>query len=334
MAIKMPDMFKSFMSATLRVNPFYEEVKVEAEQWIAKKLDASGKMRKIISKTDFAWFCAVAVPDAGLNELRTLCDWGNWVFPFDDVFDNGNLKDDPNAAKEVMDNLLLVMRGGARDEKASAFIEIHDTVWDRVKKLTSSAIQNRFLYAMTEYCHGALEHVGHHSEERTPDLSEYLDVRRRGVGVTPVIALMEYALQLKISAQVYTNRSVSRSSKGKPNTLGTSLTLKSQNDIISYKKEEAEGVPHNLITVLRNGGMTTQQAFNRAGDMLDESYQEWLNVKTKFPHGPDIAKFVEGTRTIMLASLHWHFRSDRYFGDMKEIVRVQRIIFLEQEAKV
>ena len=34
-----------------------------------------------------------------------------------------------------MDNLLLVMRGGARDEKASAFIEIHDTVWDRVKKV-------------------------------------------------------------------------------------------------------------------------------------------------------------------------------------------------------
>lgn len=44
---------------------------------------------------------------------------------------------------------------------------------------------------MTEYCHGALEHVGHHSEEKTPDLLEYLDVRRRGVGVTPVIALME-----------------------------------------------------------------------------------------------------------------------------------------------
>ena len=53
----------------------------------------------------------------------------------DIVFDNGTLKDDPKAAKEVMDDLLLVMRGGARDEKASAFIEIHDTVWDRVKNV-------------------------------------------------------------------------------------------------------------------------------------------------------------------------------------------------------
>lgn len=51
--------------------------------------------------------------------------------------------------------------------------------------------------------------------------------------------------------------------------------------------------------------MTTQQAFDRAGEMLDESYQEWLNVKAKFPQGLDVARFVEGTRTIMLASLHW-----------------------------
>ena len=36
MAIKIPDMFKSFMSATPRINPFYDEVKVEGEQWIAE----------------------------------------------------------------------------------------------------------------------------------------------------------------------------------------------------------------------------------------------------------------------------------------------------------
>lgn len=35
--------------------------------------------REILSKTDFSYFCAVAVPDAGPEELRTVCDWGNWV---------------------------------------------------------------------------------------------------------------------------------------------------------------------------------------------------------------------------------------------------------------
>ncbi|KAH7397493.1 terpene synthase metal binding domain protein [Cadophora sp. MPI-SDFR-AT-0126] len=327
MAIKIPDMFTSFMSAPPEVNPFYQEVKIEADRWISEKLDASDRTKKIISKTDFAWFCAVAVPDARKDELRTLCDWGNWVFPFDDVFDNGNLKDDPKGARRVMEDLLLVMRGGTRDGNVPAFIEIHDTVWDRVEKASTKAVQSRFLDAMTEYCDGALEHVGHHSQARNPCLSEYLDVRRRGVGVTPVIALMEYALQLKIPAHVFEMECFEKLKR----VVVDAVLI--QNDIISYEKEQAEGVPHNLITVLRNSGRTTQQAFNRAGDMLDECYLEWLKVKAEFPQDTDVAKFVEGTRTIMLASLHWHFRSDRYFGEMKDIVRDHRFIFLEQEAK-
>ncbi|PVH79741.1 putative pentalenene synthase [Cadophora sp. DSE1049] len=314
MAIKIPDMFKSFMSASPKINPFYEEVKVEAEHRIAKgNWTPSDKMKNIISQDRLRLFCAVAVPDAGRDELRTLCDWGNWVFPFDDIFDNGNLKDDPNAARKVMDDLLLVMRGGARDENVSAFIEIHDAVWDRVTKTSTRAVQSRFLDAMIEYCDGALEHVVHHSEARNPCLSEYLDVRRQGVGVTPVITLMEYALQLKIPAHVYEYECFE---KLKRVVIDVVLI---QNDIISYKKEQAEGVPHNLITVLRNGGMTTQQAFNRAGEMLDECYLEWLNAKAGSPQGTEVAKFVEGTRTIMLASLHWHFRPDRYFGEMNDI---------------
>ncbi|KAK0103811.1 hypothetical protein ONS95_005810 [Cadophora gregata] len=54
MVIKIPDMFKSFMSATPKVNPFYEEVKLEADTWITEKLDANEKMKKTITKTDFA----------------------------------------------------------------------------------------------------------------------------------------------------------------------------------------------------------------------------------------------------------------------------------------
>jgi hypothetical protein len=41
-------------------------------------------MRKSFGKIDFSYFCAAAAPDVGEEELRTLCDWGNWLFPFDD----------------------------------------------------------------------------------------------------------------------------------------------------------------------------------------------------------------------------------------------------------
>jgi hypothetical protein len=35
MLVKIPDMFNSFMSAAPIVNPFYEDVKLEAEDWIS-----------------------------------------------------------------------------------------------------------------------------------------------------------------------------------------------------------------------------------------------------------------------------------------------------------
>ena len=40
-------------------------------------LDA--RMSRIIHRTDFSYFCAVVLPDANAEALRTSCDWGNWV---------------------------------------------------------------------------------------------------------------------------------------------------------------------------------------------------------------------------------------------------------------
>ena len=36
-------------------------------------------MSEIISRTDFAYFISITVPDAGPEELRACFDWGNWV---------------------------------------------------------------------------------------------------------------------------------------------------------------------------------------------------------------------------------------------------------------
>lgn len=46
---------------------------------VTRKCDFDEKMRGTISKTDFSYFCSIAAPEAAAEELRTLCDWGNWV---------------------------------------------------------------------------------------------------------------------------------------------------------------------------------------------------------------------------------------------------------------
>lgn len=35
-------------------------------------------------RADFPYFAAVWTTEAGPDEFRTICDWCNWVFDFDD----------------------------------------------------------------------------------------------------------------------------------------------------------------------------------------------------------------------------------------------------------
>tara|TARA_R110002060_G_scaffold70404_5_gene78968 strand:- start:726 stop:1040 length:315 start_codon:yes stop_codon:yes gene_type:complete len=53
------------------------------------------------------------------------------------VFDTGDLKDDLAASRKIMDNLLAVMSEEYRDRKPNnVLIEIHDTVWERISKVS------------------------------------------------------------------------------------------------------------------------------------------------------------------------------------------------------
>lgn len=51
--------------------------------------------------------------------------------------------------------------------------------------------QQRFADAMERYCEGILEHVSDYFDNMIPSLKQYMDIRRRGVGVAPFFSLLE-----------------------------------------------------------------------------------------------------------------------------------------------
>ncbi|KAH6712403.1 pentalenene synthase [Leptodontidium sp. MPI-SDFR-AT-0119] len=341
MLVIIPDMFTSFMALPPTINQFYLDVRAESEVWICDKLKASERLGAIIAKTDFSLFCAISAPDADKAELRTMCDWGNWVFPFDDMFDNGDLKNDPTASRKIMDNLLSIMRDGPRERRSNdALIDIHDTVWERVSKVSAKGstdpyvwqqqelrirdVKDRFLEAMSQYCDGALEVVEHHARGGRLDLQEYMAIRRRSAGVTPVIAM------INIPEAVYRHYSIEELKRVCADVIAI------QNDILSYSKEEAEGVTHNLIAVLRQGGMSTQQAFDHAGEMLKDCYRDWYIAQSQVPQVSqatdyDIQKYIDAVRNIMLANLNWSFKSERYLGQKNSLARKYRTVIVLDE---
>ncbi|KAL2844769.1 terpene synthase metal binding domain protein [Aspergillus pseudoustus] len=332
--VHLPQMFTLFLSGDPPVNPQYAETRAESERWIAQKCAFNDRATRRLSKTDFSYFCSITAPRAGRGELRTVCDWGNWVFPFDDMFDNGSLREDPTRAQDVIESLLAGMGMGMDSSRPSTrsksraddpLIQVHNSVWERIVRASPVGTQRRFAKAMHDYCMGSLAQVQNASRKKFPSIEEMLALRRQSAGVAPLFALVEYAHKLDIPDFVFETKSIREIER-----IGVDFVL-IQNDILSYCKEEREGVSHNLVAIARRTGLSAQSAFTHIGDMLLARYRDWYLALAELPSwGEDVdlqvQVYIEGVRGVVRANLGWSFRSQRYFGEMAAEVRRTGVI--------
>lgn len=73
---------------------------------------------------------------ADKERFSTICEWGNWIFPFDDLFDDGELRNDEDGAKAVMDQLLLSFTAKEMvNADRPAIVRFHDGIWERIKTM-------------------------------------------------------------------------------------------------------------------------------------------------------------------------------------------------------
>ncbi|KUJ19360.1 terpenoid synthase [Mollisia scopiformis] len=367
MVVFMPDMFCTIMAVEPIVNSSYASVKLEAEEWLFRELNADETLRKRIRKTSWWWFAAAAAPHASKEDLKVLVDWGNWVFPWDDPFDNGSFRGDPTGAKKMLDNLMSIMRGEPQSPK-NALVIAHNDIWRRIVESASegkfpclnvtshpkrdaekAVVQKRYAASMELYCSGALEGVGNYAKSRIPGLEEYIDMRRRSVAVLPIVCMIEFAMKIEVPDIAYNDKSLVTLRR----ILDDVVFL--QNDMMGYAKEERECVTHNVISILRNLGMTTQEAFDKGGLMLRErelylleaffvlcrllspystdathslehGYRDWHIVQADLPSwgeavDREVQKYIAVVHSCMVANLNWHHQSHRYFATYKDMAR-------------
>lgn len=90
------------------------------------------------------------VPFANEDKFRTVCDWGNWVFPYDDFFDNGVMRNDPVRAKIAMESLVSnfdeesKLESEMLPEMKDIFrvVRFHDTIWQSIRSIASHGMSN------------------------------------------------------------------------------------------------------------------------------------------------------------------------------------------------
>ncbi|KAJ8120501.1 hypothetical protein ONZ43_g2806 [Nemania bipapillata] len=257
-------------------------------------------MSTIINKCDFSYFIAITAPEAAPREYRTLCDWGNWVFPFDDMFDNGDLRNKPTTAAAVLQSLLSPM---SRPQNGQ---EMNVSRRDRLPIIKGSpeGVQRRFANAMADYCAGVLMQVEDLSTHALIPPEKMLERRQLSAGVSPLFSLVEYAHALRVPDYVFEHPSIQEIEQ-----LGIDFVLIT-NDILSYMKEENEAVPHNMVAVVRMSGLGAQEAFDYIGDMLDSRYERWEKAVSEVPDwgedvNKDVKRYIQGVADVVRANLYW-----------------------------
>ncbi|RYP24797.1 hypothetical protein DL765_000343 [Monosporascus sp. GIB2] len=306
--VYVPDMFSSIMAVKPVVNPNYFHVKPKADAWIARVYKAGEKWAARNSKVDLAYLASIWAPTCDEEALRMMVDWNHWVFLFDDQFDEGHLSRDLAAAQEEIDITMGILEDTQPRFSPEEYPIRHvfQTTWDRLKKNSSKDLQQHWKEMHRRFFDGLLEQVRVMQDQRTftRDVQEYMDMRRGTIGAYPAIALAEYAQGIDLPQEVLSHPTLEECM-----CVSADLVLL-VNDILSYKKDLALGVEQNLIMLLTEQGLSTQQAVDRIGTMLDNCYKRWYKALADMPvWGEEIdrqvLRFVDVCRNVALGNLYW-----------------------------
>lgn len=167
---------------------------------------------------------------------------------------------------------------------------------------------------MAQYCAGTVNQVYNARSTRVPSVQEVLDTRRQSVCVLPLFALIEFAHDIALPDEILNSATISEI-----RTLAIDITLL-HNDLLSYPKEEAEGVPHNLVAACRKGGLTAQEAVDRVAleirqrlVFLEGALIRAVEMGSRWHC--NTVRYIEGVKDVVRANLYWSFHSDRFFSD-------------------
>ncbi|KAK3315613.1 Presilphiperfolan-8-beta-ol synthase [Apodospora peruviana] len=334
--VHIPDLFSSIMATELQVCPHYfPTVREEGYERIRKLMKKDAKWSAKNASIELGFLCSTWAPASDADALRTLFDYNHWVFLFDDQFDEGHLKSDPEAAFNVTKKMTAIMDGSIRvveQEGMNPIRYLWQTVCDRVKEGSSPAVYGRFKQLHQHYFDGLLLQVedtkaGHPS---TRSVEDYLKFRIRTIGVFPAFPISEYGDRVDIPTHAYEHPCVQEIMR-----ISAELVIL-VNDIASFKKDQVMGVDFNIINVLQRtgGGMSIQQAMDRIDEMLNDCYRRWYRALSEMPIWGEktdyqVLRYVEICRNVALGCLHWSFMTPRYLGQAQgQEVRRTRELWL------
>lgn len=328
-----PDLWVSFVPRDPSINPHYDEVMRESNAYMMTTLGCTWGEYNNAMEEDYTLYAAIQLPNSPADKLKTCADWYQWVFAFDDQFDEGGIfTTDPGRGIRHAQDMLSVFE----DRKAlwtgnSPLREVYASLWERFRAGMTKDAADLYAQRNKDFLNTIIRQATMTTKPTFQSLEEWFNIRRVSIGVLTGFTFSLYTHDLTLPKAIIESPHIQEIEY-----TATEIVMLS-NDIISYLKEGTEHA-YNTITLLRKmHGYSVQQAFDEAGRLISERFKEWEDLESTLPSwdlqmwDAQVRVYLDGVKGHVIANMNWSFVTKRMFGTDGPTVKKTRRIHIPPE---
>ncbi len=268
--------------------------------------------RAAFARARFASLMARAYPEADQTDLRLTVSWLTFTFMLDDHLETA-LGCSPQRQRELADQVVAYLVGDGPSPTALGrpLAGALDDVWTRTRARTGVAWRARFVRNVAEYLAANAWEADNRSRRRIPPVGEYLRMRRHSAACAMFFDLVEALAGADADTEPFTEAGLALLRLHAANVVAWF------NDLVSWRKEAADGDPHNLVLVVRHGlRLSLADAVRHVVARHDQEVRAFLAARDRFwpqlSARPEIRRAVEGLECWIRANVDWSRESGRY----------------------
>ncbi|KIO32334.1 hypothetical protein M407DRAFT_214286 [Tulasnella calospora MUT 4182] len=323
----LPDII-DYCPFELKVNPHFKGASAESDAWFDSFDIHKGAKYTEFHRAKFGLLTAMSYPEASYTHLRNCCDFMSWLFAFDDLTDDGGLRENIEGSKKAAWIMMQALKYPKTFKTEFKVGETLRSFWERACETASEGTQRRFIETTQLYVDAICRQVVNRRHDEIPSIETFVKLRRDTSAVKLVFALVEYSLNLDLPDEVFEDPMIQSLEEGANDILTWA------NDMYSFNVEQSKGDTQNLVVIAMNElGLDVQGAVDHVGDMIRQRIDQYVMEKYCVPSWGEevdaqVAKYVEGLESWVIGVLHWSFDSERYFGAKHEQIKKDRIVTL------
>jgi len=316
------------MPFSMRCNPRLDAVRRYAKAW-ARAMGILGSLpnwgEDKWDSAEFGLLAAVTVPDAPLPQLEVVNDWNVWGFFCDDFFDVFKRHRDLAGAKAFIARLPAFMPIDltAIPTPTNPVETSLADLWVRTTRELSADLRRQFGGYVQDFAEAGLWELTNLIQHRSPDPVDYIEMRRRTIGMDVTSFLTALA---RDAAGAHIPSEIAGTAPMRTLTHAFTDWAALVNDIVSCRKEiEDEGeISNSVLVVARFLDTDLHHAVGIVNDVVTSRLHQFESTAaTELPTvveelGLDfgihekLLAYVSGLEDYMAGYLWWHLRSGRY----------------------